>query len=51
MTHDAESALRKVVEAWESLPEGDYSPEVIARWLKRQMKPAIDYARAVLTKE
>jgi hypothetical protein len=43
-------ALRKVVKAWEALPEGRYSPREVERWLCREMKPAIDAARAELSK-
>jgi len=42
-------ALRKVVEAWEALPEGHYSPREVERWMHRHMKPAIDAARAALS--
>lgn len=42
-------ALRRIVNAWESLPEGNYSPSVIAKWLGK-MAPAINNARKVLSK-
>ena len=42
------AALEALVEAWESLSVGNYSPARIQRWLNEDMKPAIDAARTVL---
>ncbi len=42
-------ALEHLVKAWNALPVGDYPPRVIAQWLRDDMKPAIDAARALLT--
>ena len=45
----SEQALRAVVEAWESLPGGQwYSPQEVQDWLSSEMKPAIDGARRSL---
>lgn len=41
-------ALKNVIAAWESLPEGDYSSERIETWLNGEMKTAIDHARKFL---
>lgn len=53
MTHETlfmkrTEALKKIVEAWDSLPMGDYSHKVIASWLINPMAPAIADAREVL---
>ncbi len=40
--------LRGVVAAWEMLPSGHYGASQIDRWLREDMKPAIDAARAAL---
>lgn len=42
-------ALKKIVAAWESLPEGNHSPRVVERWMREKMKPAIDTCRDVLS--
>lgn len=42
------SALQNLVAAWEVLPNGNYSPRCIEDWLARDMKPAVDAARAAL---
>jgi hypothetical protein len=50
MSDDTTEALRAVVRAWEDLPGGrNYSPSDVADWLREDMKPAIDKARAVLS--
>jgi len=43
--------VRKLIRAWESLPEGTYSPRQIQDWLVRKMKPAIDAARKGVSDE
>ena len=45
---DSLELLRHVVKAWESLPEGNYSPRMIEMWLRSEMKPAIDEIRQYL---
>ena len=44
--------LRKVIdgliEAWEKLDEGDYSPRVIEVWLNMDMKSAFNKARQAI---
>ncbi len=40
--------VKKLIEAWESLEEGNHSPKVIAKWLLKDMKPAIDNLRKKL---
>ena len=48
-TSDEGEALRAVVAAWEALPGGrDYSIRIVQDWLVKDMKPAIDAARAAL---
>lgn len=42
------AALKKIVEAWDSLPEGDYQSRTIEAWLIEPMAPAIAEAREVL---
>jgi hypothetical protein len=42
------AAVSDGIKAWETLPEGDYSPTIIDLWLTRDMKPAIDKLRAAL---
>lgn len=43
-------ALANVVAAWESLPGGcHYSPREVETWLRTQMTPAVNGARAALT--
>lgn len=41
-------ALKRIVSAWESLPEGHHSPHAVERWMREKMKPAIDACRDVL---
>lgn len=41
-------ALRNLISAWEKLPPGNYRPHEVQRWLKEDMKPAVDEARAAL---
>jgi hypothetical protein len=41
-------ALSALVEAWDSLPDGHYSPDIITEWLVDDMKPVIDVAREAL---
>lgn len=36
------------IAAWEALPEGNYSPKTIERWLKDNLKPHADAARAFI---
>lgn len=36
---------KKMVDAWESLPEGEYDSETISNWLIDDMKPVIDMFR------
>lgn len=43
-----EATLQQLVSAWEVLPGGHYSTEIIQKWLVEQMKPAIDKVRAAL---
>jgi hypothetical protein len=46
---NALNILRKVVKAWEALPGNQsYSRIVVQSWLIKDMKPAIDKARAAL---
>jgi len=45
---DPAVALAAVVDAWNQLPEGYYSPTEVDAWLHTSMKPAIDRARVVL---
>ncbi|MFA6180470.1 MAG: hypothetical protein WC696_12730 [Candidatus Methylopumilus sp.] len=45
---DSDKALKKIIKAWEALPEGNYTPRQIERWLCDRMKPAIDAGRAAL---
>ena len=45
---DSQDALQAVIYAWEALSEGNYSADVIQRWLVNDMKPAIDEARFTL---
>ena len=42
--------LKEIVEAWESLPEGEHSYSIIQNWLVEDMKPAIDNIRKYLGK-
>lgn len=52
MNSEAEVALNKLVDAWESIGGGkQISNAVIERWLADTMKPAIDEARRVLGRE
>ena len=44
-------ALKNLVKAWEALPGGDYGSDVVERWLKESMSPAINAAHAVLAEE
>lgn len=44
-------ALEKVVEAWEVLPAGMYTPREIALWIREHMTPAINEARRSLGRE
>lgn len=37
---------KEMVNAWESLPEGDYDSITISNWLMDDMKPVIDKFRA-----
>jgi hypothetical protein len=49
---ELKEAANDVIHNWEALPGGrDYSPKVIADWLKNEMKPAIDKLRKALQKE
>lgn len=41
--------LRSVVDAWEVLPEGNYTPRKIEWWLRDRMLPAINKTRAMLS--
>ena len=41
-------ALKSVVAAWESLPEGFHTNDEINDWLQGEMAPAIHDAREVL---
>ena len=41
-------ALKRIVEAWESLPEGRYTAKEISIWLLSCMKPTIDKAREII---
>jgi hypothetical protein len=43
-----EESANKLVDAWESLPEGFHSPKEIGEWLAKTMKPAIDDLRNFL---
>jgi DICT domain-containing protein len=44
-----EGALRNIIRAWEALPGGQsYTDIAVERWLRRDMKPAIDRARRLL---
>jgi hypothetical protein len=44
-----EEALRNIIEAWEALPGGRPHADIaVERWLRREMKPAIDRARRLL---
>ena len=38
-------AIKKLIKAWESLPQGKHPPKVIADWLKNEMSPAINKLR------
>lgn len=44
-----EGLLAKVIAAWDALPTGFHEGEIIQRWLKEHMLPAIDSARAALS--
>lgn len=45
------AALSGIVSGWEALPGGrNYMPGEIERWLKDNMKPAIDAARIELSR-
>lgn len=37
--------LKKIVAAWEKLPEGYHSPKEVERWLVRHMSPVINKFR------
>jgi hypothetical protein len=41
-------ALRSILHAWDSLPEGNYSGKAIDRWLNGPMKQAIAEGREAL---
>ena len=43
--------LNKLLDAWDALPEGRYTPSEIERWLKNQIHPVIREARTVLGRE
>lgn len=43
-----ETALSDLIDAWEALPEGNYSPGAIERWLRHHMKPAVDAGRSAI---
>lgn len=48
---ERDAAHRNFIDAWEALPGGqNYSGHRIERWLIEDMKPAVDRARAGLTK-
>jgi hypothetical protein len=44
-----EVSLAALVAAWDALPQGDYLPGVVERWLAERMAPAIAKARQALT--
>ena len=43
--------LKAVIDAWEKLSEGHYSPKEIEKWLHNDMKPVIDVLRNELKKQ
>lgn len=43
-----EEALKKIIIAWDVLPEGHYGMREIEDWLVKHMAPAITNARKVL---
>ena len=42
------SVIHSIIESWECLPEGNHSPEVVAKWLLEDMKPSIDKIRQLV---
>lgn len=40
-----EKLLNKIIDAWESLGEGYFSPKAIEHWLIEKMSPVINEAR------
>jgi len=40
--------IKEMVAAWDSLPEGNYSPDIMSDWLMDSMKPVIDKFRTKL---
>jgi hypothetical protein len=40
--------VAEVIAAWDALPEGDYQPRRVERWLRENMHPAMNRARAAL---
>jgi len=45
---DDENLLTEIVDAWESLGEGNYSNKDIGKWLSKDMKPVMDKIRIKL---
>ena len=43
-------AIKETIEAWESLEQGNHPPKVIAEWLAKEMKTAIDNLRKLIKK-
>ena len=44
--HFTTDDAKEIVNAWESLPEGNYNCNTISDWLMDDMKPVIDKFRA-----
>ena len=37
-----EALIDRVIEAWDVLPDGEYTPREIEHWLRYNIKPAIN---------